>query len=163
MKSIILAGGCFWGVEAYFRLADGVMHTRVGYIDGRSEAPTYEEVCKGSGHAEAVYIEYDETMTDLYKILDHYFNIVDPTLINRQGPDIGVQYRSGIYNVDLADRKRLNQYLEAKQHKYQRPLQLTLKNEEPFYLAEEKHQNYLAKNPNGYCHVNLDSIRNIQE
>jgi len=163
MKSIILAGGCFWGIEAYFKLASGVTYTRVGYIDGDTEYPTYEEVCSGSNHAEALYLEYDETKTDLYKILDHYFNIVDPTLINRQGPDIGVQYRSGIYNVAQEDQRLLNQYLKAKQLKYKRPFQLTLKNDEPFYEAEEKHQDYLEKNPNGYCHVNLDSIRNIQE
>jgi len=163
MKSIIFAGGCFWGVEAYFQMVEGVIDTTVGYIDGRTENPTYETVCKGSGHAEAVYIEYDETVTDLYKLLDHYFNIVDPTSINRQGPDIGAQYRSGIYNVDMSNQRLLDQYLKAKQTQYKKAFQLTLKNDCTFYVAEENHQDYLANNPNGYCHVNLDSIRNIQE
>ncbi|MCK5761985.1 MAG: peptide-methionine (S)-S-oxide reductase MsrA, partial [Candidatus Izimaplasma sp.] len=97
MKTIVMAGGCFWGVEAYFKQLGGVTETCAGYINGEGQ-PTYEQVCNYSGHAEAVMITYNEEIVSLKKLLDHFFNIVDPTSINRQGNDIGIQYRTGIYN-----------------------------------------------------------------
>lgn len=162
MKSIVLAGGCFWGVEAYFKQLDGVSDTTVGYIDGKKPYPTYEEVCRGSGHAEAVEIFYDETKIDLVKLLDHLFNIIDPTLYNRQGPDIGVQYRSGIYNFDLDEAKTIEEYLTNAQKNYQKPLRVQVLKQATFYPAEDYHQDYLDKNKNGYCHVNLSSYKNIE-
>ena len=97
MKSIVFAGGCFWGVEAYFKQLDGVTETVAGYIGGNGK-PSYEEVCNGIGHAEAVHITFDEDVISLKKLLDHFFNIINPTSVNKQGNDVGVQYRTGIYN-----------------------------------------------------------------
>ncbi|MFH5880793.1 peptide-methionine (S)-S-oxide reductase MsrA [Liberiplasma polymorphum] len=162
MKEIVLAGGCFWGVEAYFKLVNGVVDTRVGYIDGKKENPTYEEVCSGSGHAEAVWVQYDENTTSIKKLLDHYFNIVDPTMFNRQGPDIGVQYRSGIYNYNEAQKEEIDAYIESIKSNYNRPIIIAFKTDLPFYLAETYHQDYLDKNKNGYCHVNLSSVKNVK-
>ena len=98
MKEIIIAGGCFWGVEAYFQRLNGVIKTEVGYTDGVSENPTYKEVCSGTtNHAEACKIIYDENIITLKKILEHFFRIIDPTSVNKQGNDRGVQYRTGVY------------------------------------------------------------------
>ncbi|MCF7926033.1 MAG: peptide-methionine (S)-S-oxide reductase MsrA [Candidatus Izimaplasma sp.] len=160
MKTIILAGGCFWGVEAYFKQLDGVSNTKVGYI-GEDFKPTYEQVCNGSGHAEAVVIEFDEEVISLKKILDHFFNIIDPTSINKQGNDKGVQYRTGIYNYQPEDLPFIKSYLQVKQNDYDNPLQIELKTNLPFFKAEDEHQDYLDKNKNGYCHVNLASYKQI--
>ena len=162
MKEIIVAGGCFWGVEAYFKLVEGVVDTSVGYIDGRKAHPSYEEVCHGSGHAEAVWIQYDENKVSLESLLAHYFNIVDPTLFNRQGPDIGVQYRSGIYNYDAEQKAVIDRYIESIRKNYKRPIIMDFKTQLPYYLAENYHQDYLDKNKNGYCHVNLSSVKNVK-
>ncbi len=163
MKTIVFAGGCFWGVEAYFQQIEGVKDTRAGYIAGDTENPTYRDVCSGTGHAEAVEITYDESEVTLTILLRHYFNIVDPTLINRQGPDIGVQYRSGIYNYDNSDARRIDEFIESIRDDYDRPLFIELSTDEPFYEAEEEHQDYLKKNPGGYCHVNLSSVSKVKE
>ncbi len=163
MKSIVFAGGCFWGVEAYFKQLTGIEDITVGYIDGQKANPTYEEVCMGSGHAEAVAITYDESERTLASLLEHLFNIIDPTLINRQGNDIGAQYRTGIYNYDAAQKKMIDAFLETKRPAYGKPLRLELKSGLAFYEAEAYHQDYLDKNPNGYCHVNLRSVKDIEE
>ncbi len=162
MKSIVIAGGCFWGVQAYFKQVNGVIHTVVGYIDGHGENPSYEAVCSGSGHAEAVLIEYNPQVLSIALLLEHYLNIVDPTYFNRQGPDIGVQYRSGFYNVDTEDLPVLKQLVEAAQSARKKPFYLTWKQDQVFYKAEAYHQDYLDKNPNGYCHINLDWIKKVQ-
>lgn len=162
MKSIVVAGGCFWGVEAYFKLVQGVLDTEVGYIDGRKPYPTYEEVCSGAGHAEAVWIEYDENVVSLQTLLDHLFNIADPTLKNRQGPDIGVQYRTGLYNFSSEDQKNIDAYLASLAQKYPKKLHVDVKQTSTFYPAETYHQDYLDKNKNGYCHVNLSSVHRIK-
>lgn len=161
MKSIVFAGGCFWGVEAYFKFIEGVVDTEVGYIAGNGET-SYQEVCAGSGHAEAVYIHYDETVVRLRTLLDHLFNIIDPTSINKQGPDIGVQYRSGIYNYTDAELAEITAYIEEKQPLYKKQIALELKTGLDFYKAEEYHQDYLDKNKHGYCHVDLNSHKNIK-
>ena len=163
MKTIVFAGGCFWGVEAYFKQIEGVKDTRVGYIAGHGENPTYEEVCEGSGHAEAVEIAYDEDALSLGTLLEHLFNIIDPTRINAQGPDVGVQYRSGVYNYTQKDRHVIDRFLKDKREEYDKPLQIELKSGLPFYEAEAYHQDYLEKNPSGYCHVNLASVKNVKE
>lgn len=159
MKKIILAGGCFWGIQAYFQRVKGINKTVVGYIDGLTDNPTYEEVCDGSGHAEAVYIEYNENEITLTKILKHLFRIIDPTQINRQGNDIGVQYRSAIYYFDIEDKEIADKYIKELQNKYVKPIQTSVLLASKFYEAEEYHQKYLDKVPNGYCHINLNLLK----
>jgi len=159
MKKITLAGGCFWGVEAYFSRVKGITKTVVGYIDGTTENPSYEEVCNGSGHAEAVYIEYDESVIDLNKILKHFFRIIDPTQRNRQGNDIGKQYRSAIYYYDKEDMEVAKQFIESVKGNYKKPIQTEVLMASTFYDAEEYHQKYLDKNPYGYCHIDLNLLK----
>ena len=161
MKSIVLAGGCFWGVEAYFKQLNGVNYSEVGYIDGGGST-TYKEVCEGGGHAEAVLLRYDETLISLKKILDHMFNIIDPTSINKQGNDRGVQYRSGIYNYHDEQHAFIKNYLNIRQKEYSKPFAIDIKNNLTFYSAEDYHQEYLGKNKNGYCHVDLNSHSNVE-
>ena len=161
VKTIIFAGGCFWGVEAYFKQLPGVLDTEVGYIDGNGET-NYKEVCAGSGHAEAVLIRYEEEEISLKKLLDHLFNIIDPTSINKQGPDTGIQYRTGIYNYLPEQLPFIEQYLSFRQREFDKPFQLQIKDNLTFYPAEDYHQDYLDKNKNGYCHVDLGSYTNVE-
>jgi len=163
MKKIVLAGGCFWGVQAYFDLVKGVTKTTVGYIDGMFKNPSYQDVINGSGHAEALYLEYDETITSLSTILKHYFNIIDPTLVNRQGNDIGMSYRTGIYCYDEKDIEVAKKYIDSISDHYKKKIVTTVKMAKDFTVAENYHQHYLDKNPNGYCHINLNKITDIQE
>ena len=97
LKTIYFAGGCFWGVEKFFSQFDGIKETQVGYANGPNKSPTYEEVCSNSGHAETVKVDYNENIISLIKLLEYYFMIIDPLSINKQGNDIGIQYRTGIY------------------------------------------------------------------
>jgi len=161
MKSIVFAGGCFWGVEAYFKQLNGITETIVGYIAGEGET-TYEQVCNASGHAEAVHITFDEDLISLNKLLDHLFNIIDPTSINKQGNDKGIQYRTGIYNYTPEMLDLIQGYINVRQNEYNKPIVMELKTNLEFYNAEEYHQDYLNKNKNGYCHVNLSSYKNIE-
>jgi methionine-S-sulfoxide reductase len=161
MKSIVFAGGCFWGVEAYFKQIKGVSDTEVGYINGNGET-SYEEVCRGSGHAEAVLVRYDEDIVSLKKLLDHLFNIIDPTSINKQGNDVGVQYRTGIYNYTPDQLPFIHNYLNIRAKEYHKPLQIELATDLTFFVAEDYHQDYLAKNKNGYCHIDLGSYKNVE-
>ncbi len=163
MKKIVLAGGCFWGVQAYFDMVKGVEKTIVGYIDGMTSQPTYQDVLNGSGHTEAIYIEYNELVVELNTLLDHYFNIIDPTLVNRQGNDIGINYRTGIYTYDEAEIKDINAYIDSIRDQYNKPIVTSVKMAEDFVNAEDYHQNYLEKNPGGYCHINLSKINKIQK
>lgn len=155
MKQITFAGGCFWGVEAYFKQLEGVEDTRVGYADGSKENPTYEEVCRGAGHTEAVEITYDEALLPLRTLLRHFFTIIDPTLVNRQGPDIGIQYRSGIYRYDKEDEPVIDHFMKEESKQYDKPLQVAVKKDTPFFAAEDYHQDYLDKHPGGHCHIDL--------
>ncbi len=158
MKDIVLAGGCFWGVEEYMSRIDGVIETKVGYANGRTPNPTYEEVCTGTtGHTEACYVKFDEKVISLGNLLYKFWNIIDPTLLNRQGPDIGNQYRTGIYYIDEKDLSIINETFEAEQKKYDKSIATEIEALKVFYDAEEYHQKYLKKNPGGYCHINLDS------
>jgi peptide-methionine (S)-S-oxide reductase len=160
MKKIWLAGGCFWGVEAYLRQLKGVLATRVGYGQGDTAAPTYQEVCSGAtGHAEICEVAYDETVLPLPKLLDHFFRIIDPTTLNRQGPDRGTQYRSGVYYQDETERPLILGFIKARQPGYPRPIVVEVEPLSNFYPAEEYHQQYLAKNPGGYCHIDLGLAR----
>jgi methionine-S-sulfoxide reductase len=161
MKSIVFAGGCFWGVQAYFKQLDGVTETEAGYIDGPGSV-SYQQVCNGSGHAEAVSIDYDENIISLKKLLDHFFNIIDPTSINKQGNDIGVQYRTGIYNYSDDEYPFIRNYLNIRKNEYVKPLTVETKTNLTFYPAETVHQDYLDKNKDGYCHINLRSYKKVK-
>jgi len=156
MKEITFAGGCFWGVEAYFKQLKGVVDTSVGYANGNKEHPTYQEVCNGiANHAEAVHITYDEKETNVNVLLEHFFRIIDPTTLNKQGHDIGIQYRSGIYYHDEQTKQAALDFIKEEQKKYTKTIVVALEPLKNYYLAENYHQDYLDKNPGGYCHVNL--------
>jgi peptide methionine sulfoxide reductase msrA/msrB len=154
MSEIYLAGGCFWGLEKYMASIPGVISTQVGYANGRTANPSYEEVCyANTGHAETVKVEYDPKLLGLEFLLDLYYEVIDPLAVNRQGPDIGAQYRTGIYYLDKNDRPLIEASLDRLQKKYNMPIAIELKELENFYPAEEYHQKYLDKNPGGYCHI----------
>ncbi|MBQ5951774.1 MAG: peptide-methionine (S)-S-oxide reductase MsrA [Lachnospiraceae bacterium] len=153
MKEIYLAGGCFWGVQKYFDQFEGITATEVGYANGGTAAPSYQDVCAGSGHAETVRITYDPAVITLESILDKYFLVIDPTSVNRQGGDSGIQYRTGIYFTDDADMPVVQAYIAEEQKKYEKPIAVEVGPLEAFYSAEEYHQKYLDKNPGGYCHI----------
>ncbi len=159
LKDIWLAGGCFWGVEAYLARIPGVAQTRVGYANGRTAKPTYAEVCfLHTGHAETVHVRYDPGRLDLEKLLGYFFQIIDPTLLNRQGNDHGVQYRTGIYYQDPADRDVIEAFLAREKKKYKLPIVTEIRPLERFDEAEDYHQQYLEKNPQGYCHISFASL-----
>ncbi len=156
MKEIVLAGGCFWGVEEYFSRTKGITETTVGYANGETEKPSYDDVKLGhTGHAEACYVKFDENAITLEELLDRYWRIVDPLLLNQQGPDIGTQYRTGIYYIDEKDFETIRGSMEKEQKKYSRPIVTEIEPLKYFYPAEEYHQRYLKKNPGGYCHIKL--------
>lgn len=155
-QSIYLAGGCFWGVEAYFERIDGVLDAVSGYANGRTENPSYEDVVyRNTGHAETIKVVYNPDKLILEDILQHYFRIIDPTSLNKQGNDRGVQYRVGIYSTDAAEQKVVAAALTKLQESYARPVVVENEPLQHFYEAEQYHQDYLMKNPNGYCHVDL--------
>ncbi|MFZ7131394.1 MAG: peptide-methionine (S)-S-oxide reductase MsrA [Eubacteriales bacterium] len=157
MKNIVFSGGCFWGVEAYFQRISGVMHTKVGFANGTTINPTYEDVCTGkTNHAEAVIIQYDEKIITLQQLLDKYWKIIDPTLLNKQGNDRGTQYRTGIYYLQDEDIAVIEASRNTFQDKLEKPIVTEIMPLEKFFEAEEYHQNYLKKNPNGYCHIPLE-------
>lgn len=157
MKTIYLAGGCFWGVERYFSLAKGIVSTEVGYANGTKDNPKYEDLKKGLDDAsETVKIIYDEKVISLEKILELYLRVVDPYSINKQGEDEGVQYRSGIYYLDEEDKKIIVNYFKSISLKDYAIEILPLRK---FYEAEEYHQKYLEKNPYGYCHINMEFLK----
>ncbi|WP_430884599.1 peptide-methionine (S)-S-oxide reductase MsrA [Fusibacter sp. JL216-2] len=158
MKTIVIAGGCFWGVQAYYAQLDGVLETEVGYANGKTENPTYEDVCSHlTGHAEVVKVKYDPEIISLEDLLERFFRIVDPTAWNRQGPDIGDQYRNGIYFTHPEDQALINAYIDKQKPKYSDLIVTEVEPLKAYYKAEEYHQDYLKKNPNGYCHINLNA------
>ncbi len=153
MKTIYFAGGCFWGTQMFFDQFSGVIKTEVGYANGPSKNPSYQDVCASSGHAETVKVVYDDTLISLVQLLDWYFLTVDPTSYHRQGMDKGIQYRTGIYYTDLEDLKVIQNRISKEQKKNVQPIMVEVKPLENFYPAEEYHQKYLEKNPGGYCHI----------
>ncbi len=156
---IYLAGGCFWGVEAFISRLKGVNQTEVGYANGRDLAPTYEKVCTGrTGHAETVKVTYNPQIITLEEILENFFKIIDPYVLNRQGPDIGTQYRTGIYWQEDSQKTIVLKFLSAKQKLSSKRIHTEAHAIGSFYPAEEYHQKYLEKNPQGYCHVDLNLI-----
>lgn len=153
-REIYLAGGCFWGTEHYFKQIEGVVRTEVGYANGIIKNPTYRQVCTDTTQfAEAVHIVYDPTKASLRFLLDMYFMAIDPTLLNRQGNDRGTQYRTGIYYTDAADLPVVKEVMAEQQKNFDKPILVEVKPLENFYAAEEYHQDYLVKNPGGYCHL----------
>ena len=157
MKTIYLAGGCFWGVERYFSLVKGVVTTKVGYANGTKDNPKYEDLKHGLDDAsETVKIDYDEKIVSLEKLLELYLRVINPYSVNKQGEDEGVQYRTGIYYIDNSDKQVILNYLSSVglvDHKIEI---LPLKK---FFDAEEYHQKYLEKNPTGYCHINFAVLK----
>ena len=153
MKTIYLAGGCFWGVEKFFEQFDGVIATEVGYANGPDEAPSYEDVCRSSGHAETVKVVYDESWFSLTELLNFYFMVIDPLSVNRQGNDRGIQYRTGIYCTDEDQLAEARAVYDAEEKKVGQKLAVELELLQNFFSAEEYHQKYLDKNPGGYCHI----------
>lgn len=154
LREIYLAGGCFWGTEYYFKQIDGVEKTEVGYANGITKNPTYKEVCTGATNfAETVHVVYDAKKISLEFLLNMYFQAIDPTSVNKQGHDIGTQYRTGIYYTHAHDIGVIKKVLAEKQKEYQQPLAVEFKALQNFYTAEEYHQDYLDKNPTGYCHL----------
>ncbi len=154
--TIYLAGGCFWGIEAYMKKLPGVYDTDVGYANGNTQDPTYEQVCyDNTGFAETVKVSYDPSVISTEQILDGFFRVVDPTSLDRQGNDHGNQYRSGIYYVDAEDKDTATAAIKKQQADYMDPIVTEVLPLDSFYTAEDYHQDYLDKNPGGYCHINL--------
>lgn len=160
IKEIYLAGGCFWGTEKYLSLIKGIIETEVGYANGKTENPKYEDVCyRDTGHAETVKVKYDKSIISLEKILDLYYETINPVSVNRQGGDSGTQYRTGIYYTDFSDRSIILKSIEELSKNYKSPIAIEVKELENYYKAEEYHQKYLDKNPNGYCHIGTDKFK----
>ncbi|MDR1690784.1 MAG: peptide-methionine (S)-S-oxide reductase MsrA [Candidatus Methanoplasma sp.] len=161
---IYLAGGCFWGLEKALSVIRGVTDTECGYANGYDRIiPDYLTVCSGRfGYCEAVRVMYDPDIVSLHSLLDVFFMVIDPTLLNRQGNDRGIQYRTGIYWTDEDSERIVREYVEAERKKHSEfhteagPLQ-------NFIVAEECHQDYLDKKPDGYCHIPRDQIENIRK
>lgn len=155
-KTIYLAGGCFWGVQAFFDKVEGISNSQVGYANGHKSDPSYEEVCTGkTGFAETVKLDYDDDKISLNKILLQFFKIIDPTLYHRQGNDVGSQYRTGIYTINAWDREVVEYFLKDQGKNYEKEILVENFLLINFYPAEEYHQKYLEKNPGGYCHIDL--------
>ena len=152
---IYFAGGCFWGTEHFLKQIRGVESTQVGYANSNVANPSYEQVCSGKTNAaETVKVVYDPKTVDLNLLLDLYFKTIDPTSLNRQGNDRGTQYRTGIYYVDKEDLTVINQAIKLLSAQYKTPIAIEVKPLTNFYPAETYHQDYLDKNPGGYCHIN---------
>lgn len=158
LEEIWLAGGCFWGVEAYMARIYGVYDVTSGYANGGTMNPSYREVIDGSGHAETVHVRYDPDLVSLETLLDLFFEVVDPVSVNQQGNDRGIQYRSGIYYEDEADLRVIEQVIAELDEQYSQPIAVEVLPLDGYYLAEDYHQDYLEKNPNGYCHIEFDAI-----
>jgi len=164
LADIYFAGGCFWGTEEYFSRMPGVYDVTSGYANGNVANPTYEQVCRGgTGFAETVHVRYDPNIISLTALTEHFFKIIDPLSVDRQGADAGNQYRSGVYYVNEADKQAIQSVFDAEQQKYGANDKIAaefmpLKN---FYPAEEYHQDYLVKNPGGYCHVDFSSLNDL--
>ncbi len=159
MAVIYLAGGCFWGLEKYLGEIPGVSSTKSGYANGKTACPTYEQVCNGSGHAEAVRVEYDPSLLPLSFLLELFFDVIDPLSVNRQGHDTGEQYRTGIYFEDEKDQPVIQTSIDKLALRLGRKPAVECKPLAQFFPAEDYHQRYLDKHPTGYCHISMDKIK----
>ena len=156
MKTASFAAGCFWGVEARFRELDGVLDAVSGYMGGRTENPTYKQVCGGdTGHAETVQVTFDDAKVSYRELLDLFFDLHNPTTLNRQGPDFGSQYRSVVFWHDEDQRQAAGQKIREVEAsgKWPDPVVTQLVEAPEFWPAEEYHQRYFEKNGGGFCHV----------
>jgi len=154
-STIYLAGGCYWGTQHFLKQIDGVLSTTVGFANGNTPNPTYEQVCTHTtGYAETVRVDYDPTQVSLTFLLKLYFMTVDPTAVNRQGEDRGDQYRTGIYYTEPSDLPTIQQSIAQLATQHQMPIAIEVFPLRNFYPAHSDHQNYLDKNPHGYCHIN---------
>lgn len=159
LRTIYLAGGCFWGLEAYMARVPGVADSVSGYANGTTENPSYEDVVyRSTGHAETVEVKYDPDMISIDELLNYFFRVVDPTSFNQQGPDIGSQYRTGIYYTDKSDLAEIEKAVELEQENHFDDIRTEVLPLIHFFKAEEYHQDYLEKSPNGYCHINLNLL-----
>ena len=158
MAVIYLAGGCFWGVQGYFDRLKGVLDSVVGYANSQIANPSYELVCSGtSGAAEALRLEYDESVLSLREIMERFLSIIDPCALNYQGNDRGTQYRNGVYYEDSQSESVIREYLKKWEQRQNRKAVTEILPLANFYEAESYHQKYLEKNPNGYCHIDIES------
>lgn len=154
IKTIYLAGGCFWGTAHLFSLVPGVTGATAGYANSIVPAPSYKEVCTGRTEAaETVKVDYDDSLVSLTDLLRLYFRSIDPVSVNRQGGDVGTQYRTGIYYSDVADLPVIEAQVAVIQRRLPERVAVEVMPIRNFYPAEEYHQDYLYKNPDGYCHV----------
>jgi peptide methionine sulfoxide reductase msrA/msrB len=156
MKTIYLAGGCFWGLEKYMDQVQGVTATEAGYANGASASAKYGD---GSGYAEAVRVDYDPSIAPLPFVLRVFYQAIDPTTVNRQGNDRGTEYRSGIYYTDEADAPVIKASLARLGQQYSAPIAIESGPLKQYTRAEDYHQDYLQKNPGGYCHIRIDQFR----
>ena len=154
MAEIYLAGGCFWGLEEYFSRISGVLQTSVGYANGQVEITNYQLI-KETDHAETVQVVYDEKVVSLREILLYYFRVIDPLSVNQQGNDCGRQYRTGIYYLEEADLLTINTVVREQELLIGRKIAVEVEKLRHYILAEDYHQDYLKKNPGGYCHIDV--------
>jgi peptide-methionine (S)-S-oxide reductase len=165
-KEVLSFGaGCFWGVEHAFKQLEGVLETRVGYQGGEKENPSYPEVCaKTTGHAEVVEVTFDNEVISLERLLDAFFFMHDPTQLNKQGPDVGPQYRSALFPTNDLQTQKIKVYMEKLKamNKFSKDIVTTIEEGTPFYSAEDDHQDYLANNPGGYCHIGFDVFQKLK-
>ena len=161
MRDIYLAGGCFWGVDAYFSKLEGVLATEVGYSNGNTTTTTYEELYK-TDFAETVKVTFDEEKISLRDILEHFYYIINPFSLNRQGNDLGRQYRTGIYSKNENDLEVAKNFLSEKQKDAARKILVEVEPLNTYVVAEAYHQDYLKKNPAGYCHIDLTDVLEIR-
>ena len=157
-NKIYVAGGCFWGIQKYFDNIKGIVNTKVGYINGDSDNTNYDKVCKGSGHAEVIEILYDMDVINLKTIFDLFIRVIDPTSLNKQNGDVGIQYRSGIYSNNNSDLLLIKEFIDNIKNNYDNDIVVEVKKIINYIEAEENHQKYLEKNPSGYCSINLNQI-----
>lgn len=156
-QEIYLAGGCFWGTEHFFKQVTGVLATEVGYANGHIDNPTYQDVCTDlTGFAETVHVTYDDEVASLRFLLDMYFKAIDPLSVNRQGHDVGTQYRTGIYYTDPSQLPVIEAKCREVSTELFEPIAVEVEPLRNFYAAEDYHQDYLDKNPSGYCHLPLE-------
>lgn len=162
LEKVYFAGGCFWGVEAYFEQIPGVYETSPGYANGTGTNPTYMDVIQGDeGFAETVEVIYDADKVGLNELLAYFFAVIDPTVQDQQGNDVGVQYRTGVYYVKEEGKALIQEAFLQEQENYEKPIVTEVLPLDNFYLAEKEHQDYLAKNPNGYCHIDLNILDDL--
>ena len=153
-KEIYFAGGCFWGTEHFFKQIEGVLETEVGFANGHTENPTYKEVYTDqTGFAETVYVKYNPDVVSLEFLLNMFFKAIDPTSLNKQGEDEGTRYRTGVYYTSDDDLAVIEKVFAQEQQNHQQPLAVEKQPLQNYYSAEDYHQDYLDKNPTGYCHL----------